>query len=111
MGREMDFCVFVCVCSVSSPSALVIKLIDFLIVPLSIVKEMNRVIRLGESGGRWRKIDFFFKYILFSIFFFLAPHCSNNNRHRGKSKRVRRKRLTWNCGGGGGCARSVFSSR
>lgn len=75
MGREMDFCVFVCVCSVSSPSALVIKLIDFLIVPLSIVKEMNRVIRLGESGGRWKKIDCFFFLIYITFQFFLS--CSS----------------------------------
>jgi hypothetical protein len=69
-GGERWTFVCSCVCSVSSPSALVIKLIDFLIVPRSIVKEMNRVIRLGESGGRWKKIDFFFIYI-FSIFPFL----------------------------------------
>lgn len=67
----MDFCVFVCVCSVSSPSALVIKLIDFLIVPLSIVKEMNRVMRLGESWGRdgGKSISFFFTFFLYIFYF------------------------------------------
>jgi len=89
----MDFCVFVCVCSVSSPSALVIKLIDFPIVSLSIVKEMNRVIRLGESGEMEENrffyfILFFIFFTILNLFFSLAPHCSNNNRHRGKSKRA-----------------------
>lgn len=70
----MDFCVFVCVCSVSSPSALVIKLIDFLIVPLHSERDEPCDAARLELGERWKKIDFFFCvhvfYISISIFSF-----------------------------------------